>query len=177
MCFSYWTESLPDSTSISEKGGRITHSRAGAHAPSQSSCRAEGLASCPRARPTAGGPRPRCCGTQSTWQRSSRLLSLQSASAQLTSGRLVFGGVLGTVGCGAASRGPESVSGADTLLGRISKSHGWHRGEGGWNPCLPLPGLWGADPRLTPPHMENNQPWPGASVTGLRGARKRPERG
>lgn len=55
------------------------------------------------------------------------------------------------------------------------------RGGAGWNPCRLLPGSWGVDPRLTlpspPPPVENNRPWPGASIPGLRGARKWPERG
>lgn len=91
----------------------------------------------------------------------------------------LFSGVSRAPRRGKQHRGPQNlpapmstVAGAETPPERISKSHGWEGVERGWNPCLLLPGLWGMDRRLTAPCMENNQSRPGASVTGLQGARK-----
>lgn len=118
----------------------------------------EGWQAAPGVGSLRGGPWPHYCRTQRIWQSSTCLLALQTTSAQLTSGRLIFWGILGTVGWNLIP-GPRIIQSqcqqcqVQTHHWKGFPSHtagkGW---SGGWNPCLLLPRSWGRDPRLTPLH-------------------------
>lgn len=111
----------------------------------------------PRARPTAGGPRPHYCGTRRTQQRSIACCPYgppQHGWHQASSfwgASWARGGVQQPPGSRNQPAPMPAESGAETPLERISTSHGWDGVEQGWNPCPLLPGSWGVDPRLTLP--------------------------